>query len=213
MVNLTVLPAGVILAGGRSSRMAGQSKALLDLNGSPLLQHVIQRMRPQVSSLLLSVERKNPQLRTFDLPQVADIRQGNQGPLGGLLAAMEALPQSSDWLLLVPCDAPFLPPDLGQRLAQGLALDHQSGCMVRYENELQPTFSLWHRHLLPDLRRAVLDDGLAGFKQFLDRVCLANLDWESAQVSPFFNINTPADLARARILLESGLCAGPGVPT
>jgi molybdopterin-guanine dinucleotide biosynthesis protein A len=213
MMNLAVLPAGVILAGGRSSRMAGQSKALLDLNGSPLLQHVIQRMLPQVSSLLLSVERENAQLRSCGLPQVADIRQGNQGPLGGLLAAMEALPQGSDCLLLVPCDAPFLPLDLGQRLAQERALHDRAACMVRYENELQPTFSLWHRRLLPDLRHAVLDDGLAGFKQFLDRIDLAILDWESAQVSPFFNINTPADLARASLLLESGLCAGPGVPT
>lgn len=213
MVNLTVLPAGVILAGGRSSRMAGQSKALLDLNGAPLLRHVIQRMQPQVSSLLLSVERENAQLRTFGLPQVADIRQGNQGPLGGLLAAMEALSQGSDYLLLAPCDAPFLPLDLGQRLAQKLALRDRAGCMVRYENELQPTFSLWRRRLLPELRRAVLDDGLAGFKQFHDRVGLAILDWEPAAVSPFFNINTPADLARARLLLESGLCAASGVPT
>ncbi len=213
MVTATALPTGVILAGGRSSRMAGQSKALLDLNGSPLLQQVIQRMRPQVSSLLLSVERENAQLRTFGLPQVADIRPGSQGPLGGLLAAMEALPPGSDCLLLAPCDAPFLPLDLGQRLAQGLALHDRAGCMARYENELQPTFSLWHRRLLPELRCAVLDDGLAGFKQFLDRVCLAILDWEPAEVSPFFNINTPADLARARLLLESGLFAGPGVPT
>ena len=199
------LPTGVILAGGRSSRMGGQPKALIELNGLPLIQHVIDRMLPQVSSLMLSVERENERLEPFGLPQVVDLRQGSKGPLGGLLSALEALPKDSDRLLLVPCDAPFLPLDLGYRLAEWAALSSLPGCVVRYEGELQPTFSLWHQDLLPELRVAVLDDGLGGFKQFFSRVCLSVLEWEPSKESPFFNINTPADLERAGHLLETGL--------
>jgi len=199
------LPAGIILAGGRSRRMSGQVKALAVLHGKPLMQHVIDRMKPQVSALAISVDRKNPAFACFDLPQVTDPRQGSCGPLGGLLAALDALPQGSDYLLLAPCDAPFLPLDLGQRLMERLVLTGLAGCMVRYEEELQPTFSLWHRRLLPDLRSAVIDDGLGGFKQFLGRVCLSVLDWEPAKLSPFFNINTPEDLAQAHSATGAGL--------
>jgi molybdopterin-guanine dinucleotide biosynthesis protein A len=127
--------------------------------------------------------------------------------LVGLLAALEALPAGSDQLLLAPCDAPFLPLDLGQQLSERMASSGLAGCLVRYESELQPTFSLWHRRLLPDLRSAVLDDGLSGFKQLLGRVCLSILDWAPAACSPFFNVNTPADLERARALLFSRQCA------
>ena len=207
------LPAGVILAGGRSRRMLGQNKALVALNGQPLMQHVIARMRPQVSSLVISVDRKNPEFEAFGLPQVTDPRQGSCGPLGGLLSALDAAPQDRDQLLLVPCDAPFLPLDLGQRLLEALTRSGLAGCVVRYEDELQPTFSLWHRRLLPELRRAVLDDGLAGFKQFFKTVPVSVLDWAPAEVSPFFNVNSPDDLARAHSILDAGLIASEIAPT
>jgi molybdopterin-guanine dinucleotide biosynthesis protein A len=198
------LPAGGILAGGRSSRMGGRHKALLEVRGKPLLQHVIDRLQPQVSSLSLSVERAGAPLAMFGLPQVADARPGFRGPLGGLLALLEALPADAEHLLLVPCDAPLLPLDLGRRLAERLAAGGLPACLVRYDGELQPTFSLWHRRLLPELRGAVLDEGLSGFKQFLGRVCLSVLDWQPAAVSPFFNVNTPAELEQLRGLLHSG---------
>lgn len=198
-------PVGVILAGGRSTRMGGKTKALVELNGLPMIEHVIARLAPQVSSLLLSVEQPEEQFECFGLPQVADTRQGSQGPLGGLLAALEALPDNSDFLLLTPCDAPFLPLDLGHRLMQQLEVKNLPGCLVRYEGELQPTFSLWHKRLIPDLRRAVLEDRLGGFKQFLGRACLAIVDWEPQAVSPFFNINTSSQLEQAENLLSSDL--------
>lgn len=208
-----VLPAGAVLAGGRSLRMGGQTKALVDLNGIPLIQHVIDRLRPQVCALAISVEHENSVFECFALPQIADPRRGSCGPLGGLLAALEALPTGVDYLLLAPCDAPFLPEDMGQRLQQHLDLNGRAACIARYRGELQPTFSLWHRRVLPDLRPAVLEDGLGGFKQFAERADVSILDWAPARVSPFFNVNTPADLARARSLLASGLIAGKKAAT
>lgn len=178
------------------------SKALAELQGEPLIRHVVERLQPQVSSLIVSVDEVNPVFEAMGLIQAVDPRPGQQGPLAGLLAALDMVCENHEWLLLVPCDAPFLPMDLGRRLHQRAAASRLPGCMVRYEGELQPTFSLWHRRLLPELRHAVSDEGLGGFKQFLGRVCLSILDWEVLSVSPFFNVNTPQDLALARSMLD-----------
>ena len=194
--------AGVILAGGRSRRMGGGFKALAPLGGEPLVRHVIDRLQPQVRSLVLSVEKHAPEFQAFGLPQVEDPAPGSRGPLGGLLSAMADMEVGCDWVLLAPCDAPFLPLELAERLLNCALDDDQAGCVVRYGAEIQPTFSLWHRRLLPRLKEAVLEEGMAGFKQFLRETPVATLDWESSDPSPFFNINDPDTLAEAARLLD-----------
>lgn len=194
--------AGVILVGGRSRRMGGGFKALVSLDGKPLIQHVIDRLHPQIQSLVLSVELHASEFEDFGLPQVEDPAPGSRGPLGGLLSAVESMDASCDWMVLVPCDAPFLPHSLAERLLQCAFRERQPGCVVRYDSEVQPTFSLWHRRLLPRLGHAVREEQLAGFKQFLRDNPLAVLDWESRDVSPFFNINDPRDLDEAARLFD-----------
>lgn len=195
-------PVGVVLAGGRSRRMAGVNKALQNLDGRPLLSHVITRIQGQCSHLYLSVESIDPLWERFGLPQIADLDAGSNGPLGGVLAALETIKQQSDWLLLVPCDAPFLPLDLAERLSQ-LALSTQSSAaLVSYQGQWQPTFSLWQVGLLPALRNAVKEQGQRGLKEFLLTQAPAVLGWPEQQPSPFFNINRPQDLAEAAALLD-----------
>lgn len=194
--------AGVILAGGRSRRMGGGFKALVPLGGKPLIRHVIDRLQPQVRSMVLSVEKHVPVFDAFGLPQVEDPTPGSRGPLGGLLSALANMEVGCEWLLLSPCDAPFLPLDLADRLLKCALDNHQTGCVVRYDAEIQPTFSLWHRRLLPRLEEAVLVQGMAGFKQFLQDTPLATLDWELSDLSPFFNINDPDALVEAACLLD-----------
>ena len=197
-------PAGVILAGGRSTRMGGSSKALMTLDGKPLLQHVIERVRPQTEALYLSVESENRDYDRFGLEQLPDPVPGQSGPLGGLLAALRRLPQDApaEWLLLVPCDAPFVPADLGKRLLEHACAEGSDGAVVVAAGELQPTFSIWKRSITPVVERAVLDDGMAGFKQFLRRHALAELRWNGNDpetgAPPFFNINDRDTLDRAR---------------
>lgn len=193
---------GAVLAGGRSRRMGEAAKALASLGGIPLIQHVINRLQPQVSSLILSVETHSPELERFGLMQLEDPRPGSCGPLGGLLVALESLAAGVDWLVLAPCDAPFVPLDLAKRLlGQAVSLG-TPGCVVRYDGELQPTFSVWHRCLATRLRTSVIDDRLGGFKQFFASMPLPSLDWEPGELSPFFNVNTPADLERGETLLR-----------
>jgi len=197
--------AGVLLSGGRSRRMGGGMKAHKLLAGKPLISHVIDRIEPQVSRLVLSVESVSEQFAPYGLEQVADPEPGGRGPLGGLLSALQNMEPSCDWLLLVPCDAPFLPGDLAVRLQQCAVETGQAGCVVRYQGEVQPTFSIWHRSLLPVLESAVLNKGMGGFKQFLDSKPLAILDWEASDISPFFNINDSGALAEAYRMIKQEL--------
>lgn len=194
--------AGVILAGGRSRRMGGGFKALAPLGAKPLIRHVIDRLQPQVRSLVLSVEQHVLELEGFGLPQVEDPTPGSRGPLGGLWSALANMETACDWMLLAPCDAPFLPLDLAERLLNRALDNDQAGCVVRYDAEIQPTFSLWHRRLLPRLEEAVLEKGMAGFKQFLRETPVAVLDWEQSDLAPFLNINDPDDLLAAARLLD-----------
>ena len=199
---------GVVLSGGQSRRMGRMAKATVPLAGKPLLQHVIDRVAPQVQRLVLSVERYSPDLADFGIEQVADPKPGHAGPLGGLLSALKFTARQHEWLLLVPCDAPFLPLDLGQRLQQAALESGRAGCVVRYDGEIQPTFSVWNRSLLPSLEEAIFEHGLAGFKQYLDSAPQASLDWGMGEPNPtepppFFNINDSAALEEAERWLSS----------
>jgi len=200
--------AGVILCGGQSRRMGRVPKATMALTGRPLLAHVIDRVKPQVQELVLSVESHSQELAGFGLEQVTDPTPGHGGPLGGLLSALRFTAPRHEWLLLAPCDAPFLPLDLGERLHQLALSSGRAGCVIRLGGEVQPTFSIWNRSLLPDLESAVLGQGKSGFKQYLDSAPLALLDWQqraahSMEPPPFFNINDPAALEEAEQMCSS----------
>jgi molybdopterin-guanine dinucleotide biosynthesis protein A len=197
---------GLILAGGRSSRMGGLDKALTALAGRPLLQRVIDRVAPQVRELALSVERESVALAGFGLPQLPDPRPGYQGPLGGLLSGLRHFAPRRGWLLLAPCDAPFLPPDLAERLRDGAERAQAPAALAVQGGAWQPTFSIWRHDLLPLLEHAVGRDGEAGLKPFLRAVGAAECAWPPDGLQdgiadgppPFFNINDPSALEEAR---------------
>ena len=182
--------------------MGGRNKALLALAGKPLLRHVIDRLNPQLDALYLSVEQASDAMAVFGLPQLKDPRP-DAGPLAGLLSALQKSAANHEWLLLAPCDAPFIPRDLAARLLDCALSSALAGAVVRYAAEIQPTFSIWNRSLLPLLERAVVDQKMAGFKQFLRVNELAVLDWPGSDPSPFFNINDQDALHHAGCLIES----------
>jgi molybdopterin-guanine dinucleotide biosynthesis protein A len=193
---------GVILAGGRSSRMGGQRKALARLAGRPLLAHVVERLQPQVGSLLLSCEPQDNGFEGFGLPMVPDCLPGFRGPLAGLYSAMQHLADTGfdGSLVLCPCDAPFLPGDL-VRVLQEASGGGQVG-VPSWQGVLQPTFSLWPMHRLPEVREALVERGQGGPRQVLDRVPHAVVEWKRSDPPPFFNVNTPQDLAMAQGWLD-----------
>ena len=189
---------GVILAGGQSSRMGGQRKALAEVAGRPLLAHVVERLQPQVGRLLLSCEAVTAEFDAFGLPQVPDLVPGYRGPLCGLYSAMQHLVEVGyeGSMVLCPCDAPFVPRDLVRVLQK--ASGGEQVAVPAWQGVLQPTFSLWPVQFLATVREALLEQGLGGPRQVLDRVPHEVVEWERVEPPPFFNVNTPEDLAAAR---------------
>ncbi len=195
---------GVILAGGLATRMGGGDKALLPLGDGTILDHVIARLRPQVGGIALNANGDAVRFAEYPLPVIADSVAGFPGPLGGILAAMDwAAGQDAQSVVTVAGDTPFFPPDLVARLRA--AGQGRAACPViaATSDGWHPTFGLWPVGLRDDLRTA-----LAGGAR---RVRLWARD-HGAQVAmfdaephdPFFNINTPADLALAREMVEAG---------
>jgi len=180
---------GVILAGGRGKRMQCADKGLLEFEDKPLIEHVISALMPQVGALLISANRNLEQYRTYGFPVVTDIDDDYPGPLAGMASGMRAA--ETEFILVAPCDAPFLPPQLAEGLYRALARQAAGLSVVHDGTRLQPVFSLLRRTLLP-----ALDDYLAGggrrVHEWAAGQSAAQADF-SAQPGAFMNLNTPAD--------------------
>ena len=192
---MTELP-GVILAGGKATRMGGGDKGLLRLGGETLLARVIARLEPQCGALALNANGDPARFAGFGLPVLADPLPGHPGPLAGVLAGMDwAADLGAEAVVSVAADTPFFPEDLVARLAApgGLALAasaDEGGRVWRH-----PTFGLWPVALRHDLR-AALGEGLRKIVLWTDLHGAAEVVFPG-DPDPFFNINTPGDLAAA----------------
>ena len=180
--------AGVILAGGLSRRMGGGDKGLVPLADRPLLAHVIDRIAPQVARLAINANGDPARFAHLGLPVITDTLPGHLGPLAGILSAMHwARLHGFAQVLVVPGDAPFLPPDLAARLAPGPAIAASGGRM-------HPVAGLW------DVAQAnaLHDQVLAGTRKVMDWARDARVVEFTGTPDPFTNLNTPQDFAMAR---------------
>lgn len=208
-------PVGLILAGGRSLRMreafpGGQSdKGLLELSGKPLLSHVIERFAPQTSQLILNANGDPARFATFNLPVVPDSIDGFAGPLAGLLAGLHwtrANAPDTTHLVSVSTDVPFLPTNLVQRLHTALIETEAPIALARSSGGLHPVIGLWPMALADDLA-AALRDGTRKVQDWTTRhaavpVDFTDINLNGRNIDPFFNANTPRDLAQARAVLS-----------
>jgi molybdopterin-guanine dinucleotide biosynthesis protein A len=184
--------------------MGVDHKALVELDGETLLQRVIRRLELHVEPLLLSCASEAGEFRTQGLAIVPDRLPRYRGPLVGLYSALRYLQESGrdTALLLCPCDAPFVPAGLVDRLVDAQQEEERPVVVAAYLGELQPTFSLWHTTHLPVLRDAVEVQGMGGLKQVLKLLPYKTVNWERAEPPPFFNVNSPGDLKAAHLWLE-----------
>ena len=203
---------GVILAGGQATRMGGGDKGLLDLGGGTLLSQVIERLAPQVAGLALNANGDPGRFAAYGLPVIPDSIAGFPGPLAGVLAGLDwAAAQGAQAIVTAAADTPFFPRDLALGLQQAAA---QAGTPLALAatpdpgrgRVRHPTFGLWPVALREDLRMA-LAGGLRKVVLWTDRHGCAEALFATEPVDPFFNVNTPEDLAHARALMaEHGPC-------
>jgi len=197
-------PAGIILAGGQSRRMGGGDKGLLSLGGETLLARVIALLEPQVAEVALNANGDGTRFKSFGLPVIADSVAEYPGPLAGVLAGMDwAAARGHSHIVTAAADTPFFPCDLVPRLmlasesapiALAATPDPERG-MARH-----PTFGLWPVDLRDDLR-AALSDGVRKVVAWTDKHGTAMAEFSATPFDPFFNVNTPEDMARAEGLL------------
>ncbi len=180
---------GLILAGGAGSRMGGKDKGLLPYRGRPLIAHVIERLAPQVTGLLISANRNLDTYGAFGYPVLPDVLSDYQGPLAGLAAGLVACP--TPWLLTCPCDCPDLPDDLVIRLFAAVENGRTNIAVASVAGYMQPTFQLCRREMLPELE-AYLAAGGRKVGAWCREQGATVVDFPDA--SAFENLNTPSDL-------------------
>jgi len=198
--------AGLILAGGRSSRMGGGDKTMLSLDGLPMLTLAARRLLAQVDKVAISSNSDPASLPKLELPLLPDTIPGFQGPLAGILAGLEwAVSVQAERLVTAAGDTPFFPADLAEKLTAGAPAGHV--VVAASQRGLHPTFALWPTTLAGDLRNHLETGGTRKVIAFIERHPHASVTFDNAYlpggaVDPFFNVNTPDDLAEARRLLH-----------
>jgi molybdopterin-guanine dinucleotide biosynthesis protein A len=199
---------GVLLAGGRSRRMGGGEKPLRNLHGRPLIAHAAARLAPQCEAVIVSANGDPATYADLTCAVVADSVADFAGPLAGILSALEwAATHRPDlqWIVSVAADCPFLPDDLVAKLFEAKLRDHANMAFASSGGQIHHTIGLWPIKLRDDLRYAVAGEGIRKVSTWTARFACATADWPTTPFDPFFNVNTPDDLAQAEALVASSI--------
>jgi molybdenum cofactor guanylyltransferase len=189
---------GLILAGGRGSRMGHVDKGLQLLQGVPMAVHVLRRLAPQVDTMAINANQNLDAYRAFGTPVWADDLSGFEGPLAGLETGLRRCP--TDLLLTAPCDSPFVPLDLAARLYAALVAEQADLALAETLEpdrsgeprvQPQPVFALVRRSALARLS-SYLAGGGRRMDGWYDAITVARVRFEDS--AAFSNINTLQEL-------------------
>lgn len=197
--------AGLVLAGGRGSRLgASVPKPLVEIAGRPMIAYVLDRFPAWVSPVVLGANVASS-FAELGLPVIPDRNGGHLGPLAALDAAsawLRAQGDAATHLLCMPGDTPFLPVDVAVRMTAGTA---DRVRFARCSGDMQPTVSLWPLARLDTLAGRLADLQDRSLLGFAGRAEVEPVDFPPSPVAPnadpFFNVNTPGELAAARTAL------------
>jgi molybdenum cofactor guanylyltransferase len=195
---------GVLLAGGLARRMGGGDKPLRTVGGRPILERVTERLKPQCDGLVLNANGDPARFAYTGLPVVPDTVPDFAGPLAGILASLEwaaALRPDIVWVASVAADTPFLPHDLVSRLHAARKAAGTPLACAESGGRTHPVNALWSVDLREDLRRALVEEDLRKIDRWTARHGVAHAGWATEPFDPFFNANTPEDLAEADRLI------------
>ncbi|MGB8663332.1 MAG: molybdenum cofactor guanylyltransferase MobA [Serratia inhibens] len=181
---------GIILAGGRATRMGGEDKGLVQVAGMPLYKHVLTRLRPQVGPIAISANRNQARYQESGLPTIGDLTADFPGPLAGILAGLRYA--TTEWVVFVPCDVPDFPTTLVEQLWQ-----QKGRSLAAYASDgerAHPTLALLHTSLAPQLA-SYLAQGDRKLMLFLDAAGAHQVPFTGQQAA-FHNLNTREDCQR-----------------
>ena len=182
---------GLVLAGGQGSRMGGVDKGLQPFRGKPMVEHVLERLAPQVDEVLVNANRNPEAYERFGHRVIADEIAGFAGPLAGFERGLAYA--SGTLLVTVPCDSPFLPVDLVARLRTALEQARADVAVAKTGDQAHPVFCLLKRSLHASLR-----DFLASGQRKIDRWYATHKVVEvpfDDEADAFLNINTREELS------------------
>jgi len=198
---------GVLLAGGLSRRMGGGDKNLLQLGGRAILDHVIERVMPQVSTLILNANGDPARFGEYGLPVVPDVIDGYAGPLAGILTGLEWAARDEldcQWLASFPTDAPFLPVDLVARMMAAIADEGADMACAVSGDRTHPPIAIWPVRLRGELRQAMVDEEMRKIDLWTARYSIVHVAFDNDAIDPFFNINRAENLDEAEQYLVCG---------
>ena len=190
------LISGVVLAGGRGLRMDAADKGLLPFIGRPLISHVIERLKPQVRDIIVSANRHHDAYMRLGFPVVSDRDGDFSGPLAGIARVLEEV--TGPYVLVVPCDMPFLPTDLAGNLLAALTAQDAEAAVARGADRLQPLCILLKRDVRQSLT-AYRDAGGAKVQRWVMGLRHCVVDFPD-HPEAFCNINTPDKLRAAALI-------------
>ncbi|GJL83202.1 MAG: molybdenum cofactor guanylyltransferase [marine bacterium B5-7] len=192
IANTTPDVTALVLCGGRARRLGGVDKGLHPVLGRPLVEYVIERIEPQVMTLILNANRNIPYYENYGYRVVGDRNRDFDGPLAGVLAGLRSC--RTDWLVSVPCDAPCVARDLVVKLLDAAQMQDAEIACAFDGTRLQPTFSLYRTTLTAPLAE-YLDQGERKIDRFFERRRFVKSDF-SGQSGDFVNLNSDDDVAR-----------------
>ncbi len=200
--------AGAILAGGDGHRLGGRDKALIPLGGRTLFERVLDSLKPQTGPCAVCVRRHTTWTDAYALPVLTDIPAEDRGPLGGIAAALtwsQTLNPTVQWLITVPVDIPFLPPDLVDRLTSPDV--HADVAVATSGGQVHHTVAAWKPAMCKTVATSIKDHAEA-VHRVLEKIRTVGVEWPVSHGDPFFNINTPEDLATVEDRLKTTETSG-----
>lgn len=195
---------GCILAGGLARRMGGGDKGLIRLGGRLVLDHVLDRLKPQVSQVMLNANGDPARFADYGLPVVPDSVEGFAGPLAGVLAGLEWARDNTqaEWVATAATDTPFFPVDFVTRMLAAIEAACADMACAASDGRHHPVFGLWPVRLAADLRHALVEEDVRKVDLWTARHKLVAVEFAAEPHDPFFNVNRPEDVEEAERIAQ-----------
>ena len=195
---------GCVLAGGLARRMGGGDKGLIRLGGRLVLDHVLDRLKPQVSQVMLNANGDPTRFAEYELPVVPDSVEGFAGPLAGVLAGLEWARDNTqaEWVATAATDTPFFPVDFVTRMLAAIEAAGADMACAASDGRHHPVFGLWPVRLAADLRHALVEEDVRKVDLWTARHKLVAVEFAAEPHDPFFNVNRPEDVEEAERIAQ-----------